>query len=292
MYRLKNRNLKDGFMKNKAFTLVELLVVVSIIAILLAILIPSLRRAKEQANCVICKSNLRNYGLAGAMYLEANNNKFPHPKTCVDGRETFEPFGTAYLAQHPKACRWHDDEVEAKGPFWSYLQAKGVHVCPTFAAISRNRGKNHPEHDTILNIPINPRNTYTMNGFLSAGDEYEDLSHKPGQMAKLTDVKHPAQTLFVAEENIWIIYNKDLGRGYKDEINVSLSALNDMFFGPAMYGNGDSIATFHKAPDSKLNKGLSNVLFVDGHVDERRAFDQADLKTGRSSKSYYLATGK
>ncbi|MCX5632180.1 MAG: type II secretion system protein [Phycisphaerae bacterium] len=68
--------------KNKGFTLVELLVVISIIAVLLATLIPAMRKAKEQSNFVICKNNLRQIGLAGTMYLQSNNNAFPHPLVC------------------------------------------------------------------------------------------------------------------------------------------------------------------------------------------------------------------
>jgi prepilin-type N-terminal cleavage/methylation domain-containing protein/prepilin-type processing-associated H-X9-DG protein len=280
----------DIMRKIKGFTLVELLVVVSIIALLLAIMIPAMRRAKEQANSIVCKSNLRSYGLAGAMYLQANNNAFPHPIICVDGSDTFMP---EYLAIHPKSCRWHDTGVVPKGPFWPYLAEQGVHICPTFAAISRTRGVNHPEHDTVLNIPINPRNTYSMNGFLGAGGQvgnrYEDLVALPGhgslQMVKLTDVKCPYETLFATEENIWTITKS------KDGVNVSNCALNDMFFGPDRYGNGDCIATFHRAGDSKLNTGFSNVLFIDGHVDERKAYDQDDLKLRYSGKSYYLALG-
>ena len=54
--------------KRRAFTLVELLVVIAIIALLLAILLPALRRVKQQARTVVCGHNLKQWGLATAMY--------------------------------------------------------------------------------------------------------------------------------------------------------------------------------------------------------------------------------
>ena len=55
------------------FTLVELLVVISIIAMLLAILMPSLQKAREQARKVVCTSNLRQMGLIWLLYAENND---------------------------------------------------------------------------------------------------------------------------------------------------------------------------------------------------------------------------
>jgi prepilin-type N-terminal cleavage/methylation domain-containing protein len=54
----------------KGFTLIELLVVISIIALLLAILLPALGRAKEQAQKTRCLANLKQIGVA--MHLYAN----------------------------------------------------------------------------------------------------------------------------------------------------------------------------------------------------------------------------
>jgi len=62
------------------FTLIELLVVIAIIALLLAILLPSYRRAKERVRETICKSNLRNVGVAILMYLEGNEHRLGDPR--------------------------------------------------------------------------------------------------------------------------------------------------------------------------------------------------------------------
>ena len=54
----------------KGFTLIELLVVIAIIAILIAILVPSLNRARKQAKFMRCKANLKSYGLMAFMYAD------------------------------------------------------------------------------------------------------------------------------------------------------------------------------------------------------------------------------
>lgn len=63
--------------KNQGFTLVELLVVISIIAILLAVLMPALGKARAQAQAVVCSSNVKTWGSIYDVYVSENSGNFP-----------------------------------------------------------------------------------------------------------------------------------------------------------------------------------------------------------------------
>jgi prepilin-type N-terminal cleavage/methylation domain-containing protein/prepilin-type processing-associated H-X9-DG protein len=91
-------------MKNHAFTLIELLVVIAIIAILAAILFPVFAQAREKARQATCLSNLKQLGLAAAMYTQ-------------DYDETLHPAISGSL-------RW----PQLLSP---YVKARGFVLCPT-----------------------------------------------------------------------------------------------------------------------------------------------------------------
>ena len=63
----------------RAISLVELLVVIGIIAILIAILLPSISRAREQANRTRCQSNLHQIGMALAIYVSDHGRCWTRP---------------------------------------------------------------------------------------------------------------------------------------------------------------------------------------------------------------------
>ena len=73
-----------------AFTLIELLVVVSIIALLVSILMPALSAARFQARDVLCKSNMRQWGLMSGLYAADYDGKFPRQDFTGSGKNLWD----------------------------------------------------------------------------------------------------------------------------------------------------------------------------------------------------------
>lgn len=77
--------------RGSAFTLIELLVVISIIALLLSILLPVLRNAREASKGVVCLSNLKQIGLGTMLYAGDNNSVLYESYTKYTGGSQMSP---------------------------------------------------------------------------------------------------------------------------------------------------------------------------------------------------------
>src|SRR5208337_3424403 len=67
-----------GNSASRAFTLLELLVVIAVISILTALLLPVLSKAKAHARSASCTNHLRQMGMALKMYVDENNSRYPY----------------------------------------------------------------------------------------------------------------------------------------------------------------------------------------------------------------------
>src|SRR5437899_7743961 len=103
-----------------AFTLVELLVVIAVIAVLISLLIPALSKARDQSVRIKCASNLHQIGIAATAYAAENKGMLPR-------LETNNPF---YVANRTGSGRWYDSR-----PLWQrFIKDPNCFYCPGFAS--------------------------------------------------------------------------------------------------------------------------------------------------------------
>jgi len=243
--------------------LIELLVVIAIIALLLSIMVPSLRLTKEKAMNLLCQNNLRQYALTAEMYLTGNDDTYP---TAWSSLFSESPSGW---------CQWHDEEnfldnrPDLAGPLWPYLDVQDVHLCPIFARVAKQHGIRHPEHDQFNPpIPVNPQYSYSMNAALGPEDD-------SWTGTKRTEVRRPAKTFFFSEENMWITPGLN---GYVLNDNALVVEWDLTLPEDTEPEYIDSFGFFHNSPNLNIyieaewfeieDKDVGHVyaVFVDGHV--------------------------
>ncbi len=117
----------------RGFSLIELLVVISIIFLLASISIPTLQRARHQARAVVCQSNLRQWGFALSLYIDDYNGKLWPPHEPLTGerywwfRKLRPYFGRYGQSENLLLCPmstkslWSYYEIQSAGEVWGTI---------------------------------------------------------------------------------------------------------------------------------------------------------------------------
>jgi len=152
--------------KNEGFTLIELLVVIAIIALLMAILLPALNRAREQGKRAVCFNNLRQLTAAWQMYAEENDGKIP---------------ASDIYYSHLASC----STTQSCGPGWY----ERPHLWNT-ATLPSDGSKLPPHNYTSLIAAVDRTKADSMNGF--GGSLF---GNPPTKVRNLNQLKHPTDRI-------------------------------------------------------------------------------------------------
>jgi prepilin-type N-terminal cleavage/methylation domain-containing protein len=152
------------------FTLVELLVVVGIIAVLIAILLPVLSRARENANRTTCLSNLRQLSISMVLYCNDNHDYFPSSGAWVRADSP-----TVYQEMDEDWIWWQLDRDVNQSPFARYLNVSGDKLqrllrCPTDNVMDRQTLPGD-----LASGQGKYRYSYTINQAVSSGNKEVEL---------------------------------------------------------------------------------------------------------------------
>ncbi|MBI3851371.1 MAG: prepilin-type N-terminal cleavage/methylation domain-containing protein [Verrucomicrobia bacterium] len=229
----------------RAFTLIELLVVVAIIAILAALLLPTLAKSKAQAQSLSCLNNLKQLQTAWIMYVHDNNDNLPlnisrkvqfgQVNVALDQRVPWV-LGNAYLDTNTA-------NLEA-GSLFRHIGSAGVYHCPADkSAVHKQSGL--------------PRTrSYSMQLWLNCdlvdGTNADDVNRTPFNKRKITQIVDAPPT------KAWV---------FIDEHEMTIDDGVFIIGNPSYASNPDLF--WRSYPAYRHNNG-ANLSFADGHVEHYR----------------------
>ncbi len=247
--------------RRHAFTLVELLVVIGIIALLISILLPSLNKAREQAKRTACASNVRQF--CQALIMAANENK-GKLMDVGNGNGQFDDSGNTT----------HSNEVQVIHPaardalLDRYGMVREIFFCPS-----------NPEMNTDFNWQRTDKNNFAFTGYMILAGRKDLSTSKTNALAAgyggFEEVTTNDDLLFPAkmgQRGYYQVLVADTTRSFQNDLNPS----NHVF------GN-DSTGYLPKG------KGGGNVGFIDGHVEWKTQQDLGQKDTQGKREFYRTA---
>lgn len=215
--------------RGRGFTLIELLVVVGIIAVLMAILLPSLGKAKRMAVVANCLSNLRQVGIAANLYAGDFGGCLPYPVTTLGEERVWFNVIDPYLGAHGDSSR---TGVAAERAYMKYKQ------CPSVANLlggTTNYGGSGAQNTTTEYT-----RSYKMNSMLRRNSPYGN--------GKLTSV--PRASNFVA---------------FGDGLAVDLTGATPSQWENGQFSM--EVNDMSEASPALRHEGGACIDFVDGHAE-------------------------
>ena len=261
---------------NRGFTLIELLVVIAIIAILAAMLLPALAKAKSRSQQAVCLSNTKQWGLADTLYVDENNETFPYPRYQVSS--TADQDNPSWLAINGYHNLGQGNDVYfnalpsnvANKPLYvwafnamGFYDSKSIFTCPT--ALSQGIDPTDNSAASGNMIPsARPLFNYGMNSKSLANEQ-------------INNVNAILKTPMVAHPSAFVLFS-----------DVRNRSSETPYYGTDV--NKTDLATPHNYTtrfSSRHNKG-GNITFSDGHS----AFFKYDYVVADGVKNPSIAPGK
>ena len=162
----------------RGFTLIELLVVIAIIAILAALLLPALHRAKQKAQAATCLNNLKQWGLATQLFISENEDFLPP-----------EGFG-------------NPTTMKELTNGWYFHLPQAIGVTPYYAVSWRTNANESPGRSLWI-CPSNPRRSSGFNLFHYCLNEEHDGTGAENHAVKLGAIPRPSAV-------VWLFDSKNI----------------------------------------------------------------------------------
>ncbi|MBE0537232.1 MAG: type II secretion system protein [Phycisphaerae bacterium] len=239
----------------RAFTLIELLVVIAIIGVLLAVLVPALQIAKEQATGAVCLSHQRGLILAYKLYIEDNDGELPvadvrpnqpyawtHPPTLTDGTKVYAVGQNVTLEDRIRGFE--------NGVLYPYTENYKLYHCP-----SDKRFKIGTHLGNSLDYKM--YRSYNVQGGLNGEEVTLNLSVPRYHVKKLGDVRRNVPLTYVFVEE------------YYDGAGSNCNG------GSWQLGSGSGAGWWNTM--SVWHNWRSTLSFLDGHAEKIRWRDQRTL---------------